>query len=350
MKYVRHHKKRSIAIVLIIGVLFFFLYPKQSIDIKTYKLRRQNIAQIVTTSGKVEAVTSAKLNFLTSGKLVYIGALRGDHVFAGQTIAAQDIRTVQRKLEEELRDYMKQRNTFDETRQSNQNRTPSQALNDTMKRVLQNNQYDLEKAVYSVELQSLAKEQSYLVSPIDGILTQADADTPGAIVASTAQYVVTDPRSLEFTLEVDEADIAKIKQDMSAQVVFESYPEKAVNLKINKIDFTSHLSSNGGNVFNVRAQLPDNSDYKYRIGMTGDSQIKLLEKHKVLTVPLGSIVEEKYVYVQNGAAFEKRKVKLGMRSDTDIEVISGLQDGDSIAISIDEVEAMHKNTKRFYFF
>lgn len=345
-----HHKIISIILVLIIISLVFFLLPQTGSEIETLRIKRENIIQSVITSGKIESVTSVKLGFLIPGKLVYLGAKKGDFVEKWQTIASLDSRTVQKNLQDDLTDYLKQRNSYDDTLENYQNRTPVQALNDDMKRILQNNQYDLQKSVYSVELQSLAKEQSYLVSPIDGIVTQADTTVPGVNVIAGSGFIVADPENVVFKSEVDEADIGKVRTGQPVKILLESYPEDAINLLVTKIDFSSHTSINGGNVFDVEAELPINSDYKYKIGMTGDAEIILSEKSNVLTVPLGSIFNNEYVYVKKKEGFEKRKIVPGIQSDIYREVISGLNDNEEIAVIPDEVEIMQNSQKRFIFF
>jgi RND family efflux transporter MFP subunit len=343
-------KKLSIVIVVLAGLLIFIFLPKDGTAVETQKIKRGKIEQVITASGKIESENSVKLNFITPGKLVYAGAKKGDFVKQGQTIAALDTRTVQKNLQSSLRDYQIQRNAFDDTKENNQNRTPAQALNDDMKRVLQDNQYDLEKAILSVELQSLAREQSFLVSPINGVLTQADAVVPGVNVGVTNTYTIADPENVMFVVEVDEADIGKVRKEMPVKMLLESYPDDSILLKITNIDFVSHVSANGGNVFYAEAKLENNSNYKYRIGMSGDAEIITAKQADALIVPLGSVTDEKYVYVKNGTTFVKREVDLGTQSDTDIEVIKGLSPGEEIAVIPDEVVELQKNNKRFYFF
>ncbi len=350
LSYFWHRKKISAVLIVVIALVIFLLLPKNGGQIETQKVKRQNITESVTTSGKVESKIIATLNFLTSGKLVYIGAKEGDFVKAGQTIAALDARSVQKNLEGTLRNYQIQRNVFDATKQNNQNRTPKSALSEDMKRILENNQYDLEKAVISVELQSLAREQSYLVSPIDGIIIRADKVLPGENVGVTNTYIIVNQDDIIFNIEVDEADIGKISLGTSVKVTLESFPNQTINLTVTKIDFTSHTSTNGGNVFNVEAKLPDNTGYKYRLGMTGDAEIVVSQKPHALIIPIESIANDTYVYVKKGASFEKRKVTLGIQSDTDREVIVGLKEGEEVAVSPDEAAKLQNTQKRFLFF
>jgi hypothetical protein len=56
------------------------------------------------------------------------------------------------------------------------------------------------------------------------------------------------------------------------------------------------------------------------------------EEKNVLAVPLASVVNNEYVYVQTAKGFEKRKVTLGIKNDIDAQVLAGLQEGEQVAV------------------
>jgi HlyD family secretion protein/macrolide-specific efflux system membrane fusion protein len=209
--FIRHHKIISAIILIVIIGLVFILRPKQPPEVKSVTVQRGDIIQSISSTGSIDSLNSVNLSFQMGGKLVYLGAKAGDTVSAGQTIATLDQRQMQDNLTTALRDYSKQRNTFDQTVQDNGGRTPEGALNDDMKRILENNQYDLDKAVISVDLQNLAKEDSVLTTPIAGIVTRADVQTPGVNVTPATVFTVSDPASLVFKVDVDEADFGTVK-------------------------------------------------------------------------------------------------------------------------------------------
>jgi RND family efflux transporter MFP subunit len=295
--------------------------------------------------GVVESETSVNLNFLSAGKLVYVGAQKGDRVTKGQTIASLDQRSTQRNIQQAVRDYAKQRNAFDATKESNQNHTPEDALNATMRRLLENNQNDLEKTVTSVELQQLALEQSVLTSPIDGVLVRVDAPVPGVNIGATTIFTVADPENLVFKTDVDEADIGKITLDQIMKISFDAFPDQEITVPVTFVDIINHKTDTGANVYSVEAKLPLNTDYHYRIGMSGDAEIILSQHHNALTAPLSSLVDDTYVYVQTEKGFEKRKIRVGIEGDTDFEVLSGLQEGEKVALQPEEAEKLVENKK-----
>lgn len=350
LHFFKKHKKFYFAILVIIIILIIVFRPTGPKPVEVEKVKRGDITESITATGTIASKTSVNLNFVASGKLVYLGVKKGDLVEANKTIAILDQRTLQKDLESALRDYSLQRNTFDQTQSNNLNRTPNQALNDSMKRILQDNQYNLEKAVISVELQQLAKENSVLITPIEGIVTRADVTTAGVNVSATTTFTIADPNNLVFKIDIDEADIAKVRVGANITLTLDSYPDQKIPLQITAIDFSSHTSDTGGNVYTVETLMPINTDTKYRIGMTGEAEIIVDQKKDTLIISLASVADNNFVYVRKGDSYIKRKVKTGIQSDTEIEVISGLTDGEEVALQPDEIATLLKNNKKRFFF
>lgn len=338
LRYAKTHKKQITAFFLLLLILFFFLRPKNNTPIDTVTVGKHTLMQTVSVSGSVDALQKADLSFLTAGQLVYIGATKNSPVTAGQTIAEIDPRTVEKNLQGALLAYSEQRNTYDQTIANNNNTSnPNDALNDTVKRILENNQYDLQKAVNSVELQQLAQQQSFLVSPITGVLTRADAVSIGTTATPTTIFEVVDPNSLVFSMEVDEGDIGKIKIGQQVSFSLDAYPDLTLRYPVDSIDYASHTTANGGTAYYVKVKLPGSDIDHYRLGLNGDADILTAEKKNVLIIPLSALFDDTYVYVKKNNKYAKRKVLLGLQNDTDAEVLSGLSQGDVIAVQPSKV-------------
>ena len=128
--------------------------------VETAKVNRSTFIKSITSSGKTAADRAVTLRFQTSGLLTWVGVKEGDSVTKGQVIATLDSREVQKSLEKSLHDYAATRNDFEETWRVTYKgiENPDSALTDTVKRVLQKNQWNLEKAVLDVELKHLSYE------------------------------------------------------------------------------------------------------------------------------------------------------------------------------------------------
>src|SRR3989344_1150168 len=108
----------------------------------------------------------ATLSFQTGGLVAFVGFKKGDFVNQFQAIAALDQRSAKKTLETTLTDYLLQRSEFDQVKEENLNRTPEQAINNEMKRILERNQWNLDLTVNSVELQDLVIQLSTISTPI----------------------------------------------------------------------------------------------------------------------------------------------------------------------------------------
>lgn len=340
--YLWRYKIRTAILLVTALVTLFFVWPKNGVEIETATVQKGAITQSITATGSVASEQTVTLSLLSAGKIVYVGAVEGDEVSAGQTLVSLDQRTIRKNLEQTLIDYSKQRNSFEEVRDDNEERTPQTALDDTMKRLLEDNQNDLDKAIGSVELQNLALDQSYITTPITGIVISSDMQTAGINASAQNKIIVADPEKLVFQIDVDESDIGKISLDKVVRVILDAYPETPLTLSVSHIDFASHTTETGGNVYTVEAQLPLNTDFRYRIGMNGDAEIIVAEKYNVTTIPIASLIDDNHVYVKKDKTFEKRRITTGMQSDITVEVINGLQVGEEIALQPQEVEEKMK--------
>lgn len=327
-----NHKRITVG-VLVLLIVGYILWPKPQPPIATQKVTRGTFTQTLSVSGSVSGKNTVSLTFPVSGKVVYLGAQKGDMVKKGQTIAALDQRAIADNLQNAVKAAQNQQISFDQVNDFNGDRNLSDTgLSTSARRQLQTAMNTLDQAQIAVEIQKIAQEQAYLISPIDGILTRADIDTPGVVASVATTYTVVDPSSIVFDMDVDQADIGKVKQGQIVHIVFDAFPDKTVQAAVNSIDFVSHTTTTGGNAFTVEAPLFTDPTQQYRVGMNGNADIVLNQKGDTLSVPLSSIVDNQYVYVKVGNKFKKQKIGLGLQNDTDGEITSGLQEGDEVAL------------------
>lgn len=307
---------------------------KTASSIETTVVKRTTFTKTITSSGKTKAAKAAELKFQTSGNLTWVGVKEGDTVQAYQAIARLDAREVQKDLENELRDYSKQRNDFEEMWRVTYKGTkdPQTALTDTVKRILEKNQWDLEKAVLDVEIEHVSVEYATLVTPIAGIVTRADTPVAGInITPATAVFEVVDPGSLVFEASVDEVDVANIAVGSRATVALDAYPNTPFEGSVSKIAFAAKISSGGATVFPVEVSIATSS--AVRIGMNGDVTIEADKETEVLVVPSEAVREDEkgpYVYKKDGKMVKKISVGLGTQSDGEVVIRSGLTEWDEV--------------------
>lgn len=305
---------------------------------KTYTVARKAIRKTITISGKVDAEEKATLRFQSSGRLIWVGVKEGDIVKKYQTIAKLDVRDVQKSLDKALRDYSKQRNDFEEMwRVTYSGRSnPNDALTDTVKRILEKNQWDLDKAVLDVELKKLSVEYATLTTPISGVVTEVGVPYAGTnITPAQAEFTVINPASLYLSVLADQTEVAQLSASSSAEIVFDSYPDEIMNGWVASVAFTPK-SGESTTVYEAKVMYPLGGTAKYRVGMTADATFLLGEKPDAIVLPPKAIQKEKdqrYVTRLVGSKREKAPVSVGDETEKGVEILTGVADGDVIVYS-----------------
>ncbi len=306
--------------------------------IQTAPVVKKTFTKAVQSSGKTKAKTAVELKFQTSGKLTWVGVKEGDTVQAWQALASLDTREVQKNLEKALREYSAERNDFEETWRVEYKglANPQAALTDTVKRILEKNQWDLEKAVLDVELKHLAVEYSSLVTPIAGIVTHIDTPIAGVnITPATAAFEVIDPTSMIFVANIDETDVGALLVGQHATIALDAFPGQEFGGTISYISYQAVVSSGGATVFPVEIAIA--TAQTLRAGLNGDVRIDAQTIPNALIVPSEALREDdlgKYVYIESkdGKSYTKRKVETGITSDSETIITHGLKAGEKVVI------------------
>ncbi len=333
--------KSPTRLILILAAVFFLFFvfskfrkPKEKYIQVTPK--RQNIESVLALSGFIDASSKATLQFQTSGQLAWVGVKVGDRVKKYQAIASLDKTQLKKSLQDQFLTYKSGLSTFNDTQDTYKTQKENSTLTEAMKRILERSQNTLEGNVIDYELAELTLKYATITSPINGIVTDVSPALPGTnIVFTTTTYTIVDPTSIYFSSEIDQEDVYKVKNEMDANVTLDSFATENISSKISFISFNP-LTSSSSTVYEIRFSLPvDNSNLKYRLGMTGNVNIPLAKAENVLTVPLDAINEknnQKYVEVLVNKQIEKKNVETGIESDIDIEIKSGLNEYDQVII------------------
>jgi RND family efflux transporter MFP subunit len=306
----------------------------------TYTVKRDTIRQTLTISGELDAEEKVTLRFAASGYISWVGVKLGDRVKKYQAIASLDQRELQKNLQKYLNTYMSERWDFEQTK--DEYREPAQDYwnlswdqRRELDRALEKAQFDLNSAVLDVELKDISLKYAVLISPIDGIVTKVAMPVAGVNVTPTqAEFEVTDPATLYFSLLPDQTEVTGLSPGMTSEIVFDSYTDEKVNGTIKDISFIPKAGETN-TVYEVKIQFPlgDSLQTKYRLGMTGDATFVLSEKPEALVIPLSFINTEKdkkYVMKKNKDKKDKVYVTTGIESDQIIEITDGISEGDVI--------------------
>lgn len=330
-------KKRwkLILVLIVLGVgLWWFFSERQGTPEKEYRTQHPEVKTLKKTldlSGRVNAKERARLRFIAGGKLVYLGAQEGESVKKWQTIATIDGATLKKQLEQDLNTYMKERWDWEQTLDD----TKDRVLPESENRDKDKSQWDLENEVLDVEIRDIAIRNTALTAPFDGVLTVSPTQVTGVQLLSTDYFEIINPDTLIFSAQVEEEDIGSIFAGQQAIITFDAYPEMEIESNVSYVSFTASDTSNG-TVFTVEFPLLSSDLSTYRIGMNGDAQLLLNQKANALTIPVLALIEhdgKTFVEVENNEKMlDEKEVILGLETDEEVEVISGLSPTDLVAI------------------
>jgi len=172
-----------------------------------------------------------------------------------------------------------------------------------------------------------------LLSPIDGEVTLRSVEPRQNIDANTVIIGISD--KLVVKTQVDETDIGKIKVGMMAKITIDAYPEDTLYGKVTKIAHESTVVSNVTS-YEVTVELMK-SNKTLKSGMTANVEIIIAQRKNVLVLPLKAVKQrrdEKFVLVPTDKKHpQSQAVVTGLENDQEIEIISGLGEGNKVLIS-----------------
>lgn len=338
---IKFFKKRWYLVLIIIVIIGFIFYKNNSSKaiknkVDSYKIKRENLKEVLSLSGEINAEEKVSLKFQTSGRLAWVGVKEGDYVKKYQVIASLDQRDLKNRLQKHLNTFTSQRLTFDQTKDDywNKQYDLSESIRKSAERTLQDSQYDLNNAVLDVELQSLTVEYANLWTPIEGIVTRVDTPFAGVnITPSGAEFEIVNPKTIYLSVTAEQSDVVLLKKGMEGEVVFDAYPNRTFTGVIDYISF-SPKKGETGTVYEIKLNLDEAAQkLPLKLAMTGDVSFITREKPNVLSVPLKFIKKDNkgnYIIRERKGKKEKIYVKRGEEFDSKVEIKNGVEAGDIV--------------------
>lgn len=156
----------------------------------------------------------------------------------------------------------------------------------------------------------------------------------GLFDSNSPTYLLTvaDLRRMLVRMRISEMDVLKLKEGMPVSVSVDALPAARFTGRVSLISPQAERDNSGLKVFRVEVSL-DVQDARLRPGMTSRVETLLEKRENVLKMPLAALFEEAgetFSYLQGAKKPLKTPVKPGLRTETDVEVLSGLKEGDVV--------------------
>jgi len=182
--------------------------------------------------------------------------------------------------------------------------------------------------------------ESIIRAPISGTVLELLVNEGDPVVpltsyqAGTALTNLADMSTLVFKGTVDEIDVGKLKEAMSARIKVGALPEAKVDGRVYKIAPKSKTAE-GATLFDVEIELLPGPGVVLRAGYSANADIVVKEKKDVLLLPerLVTLADGKAsVEVPSAAGTEptKKDIKVGLSDGINVEVTEGLKEKDLV--------------------
>ena len=126
-----------------------------------------------------------------------------------------------------------------------------------------------------------------IYSPVDGVVVSRSID-PGSTVVASFQapvlfVIAQDLRKMRVMADVDEADVGKLKEGMTAEAVVDAFPGESFGGSVQQVRYSPN-NVQGVVTYSAVVEV-DNPEEKLRPGMTATVTIKTKEVKGALVVP-----------------------------------------------------------------
>lgn len=168
-----------------------------------------------------------------------------------------------------------------------------------------------------------------VTTPISGIINAKMVDQGATVGMNAVIANIVDISSLKVKVNVSEKDAFALKTGDKVLITTDVYPG---------IEFPGSVMSiapkaDEAHTYPIEIRMSNSKEHPLKAGMFGKVSFTTIEKSDALIIPrsalIGSIKNPKVFVVQDGKA-ELREVQTGADAGTKLEILSGLQAGESI--------------------
>lgn len=371
-----HWGRTALGVVIVLGI-FLIVRSKSGSTAPTYRtatVTRGTIVVSVTGSGDVSTANNVEVVTQTSGVVKKIYVKNGDGVKVGEKIADIELdQEGQLRYQDALSSYQNAKNTLDGANatlfslqsamfNANQkfiNGAVAQNLDPgTPTYIQQNADWLASEANYKRQLNVISQAQTSvnsawialqqsapaLYAPLSGTLTGFSLQVGSVITAQTTSSGTNSSQKIAnvttnavptISVNLTQIDVPKVSVGDKSTVILDSYPDKTFTGKVVSIDTVGTVSS-GVTVYPTVIAL-DETDPNIFPNMSATANIITDSKPDVLMVPSAAIQtsnSQTTVRELVNGKLVSVPVEIGLISDTDTEITSGLNEGDTVVTAV----------------
>jgi macrolide-specific efflux system membrane fusion protein len=302
-------KKLWIGIIVVIVIIAVFLFWRNrntdnsgELKYETAKVERGSIEVKVLSTGTIQPYTRVEVNSSVSGRIDRVEVDEGDVVKEGGILAwisSEDRVALLDAARSELEEA--QKNEDEEM---------------------------LKEAKMAYEIADKAYKPVPLTNSMSGEVIKRSCEPGQNVSTQSVLFVISD--RLVASVEVDEADIGKIKLAQETIIELDAFPDERLKGKVTKISREGTLVSD---VVEYEVMVePQKVPRYWASGMTANVEFIIAKKDSILVIPKSAVKEMESMSLVMVLADRpmSREIKTGITDGKLIEVTEGLTEGDNI--------------------
>jgi HlyD family secretion protein len=349
---------------------------KDQTPVTLAKVERADLTRKVSANGRIDAQRKVDLSANVMGQIVNLAVREGDVVKKGQfllQIDRQQLAASASGAQSALRALFSDRDAA-RANLAEAQRTLERAQKNYNDKIIPQAEFEkartaveaaranfasleerISQARSNVEAAQDTLSKTTMRAPMDGIVTALTVEEGEVAVIGTMNnpgtklLTVADMGIVEAVMEVDETDIPDVKVGQRATVTIDAYPNKTYNGVVTEVGSSPIQRVGGGGAateainFEVKIQV-ENPPAGVRPGFSASADIITGTRTKTLAIPIQALVvrekpgkkpgdkaqDEEGVYVHENGAVKFVTVKTDLSGESQIEIVSGLKEGQQI--------------------
>jgi HlyD family secretion protein len=297
-----NHKQRRwlvTAIVLVVAALVALFFFRRGKDdggerYRTEVVDQGNVAQTVSATGTLSAVTTVQVGSQVSGIIARLHADFNSQVKQGQLLAELDPTPFQQTVEQRQADVTKAKVevanaqiTYTRQKRLSEAGLIAQSDLDAAKTAYEAARAGLDQANAALHQAQTNLGYTKIYSPIDGQVVARQYDIGQTVAASfsapTLFTIAKDLTKMQVQADVDQSDIGQMKVDEPARFTVDAYPDQQFRGRISQVRLNATVNQNVI-TYPVIIEVP-NPDGRLRPSMTANVTIEVAQVRNVLRVP-----------------------------------------------------------------
>ena len=373
------------AVVLIVVLVIFGQGNKnKAIEVTTQVVAKGTITEVIPANGKIKPVVEVKISPDVSGEIIELNFKEGDKIKRGELIikikqdvylsmrdrAEASLNSVKAQLTQLTAQFRQIEQSYNRSKSLFEQKAISEADYETALSQYNVAKEQIKAAEFNVKSSTAALKEAQenltkttIYAPMDGTISKLSVEK-GERVVGTSQMAGTELLrianfdQMEVLVDVNENDIIRIKDNDTASIEVDAYPDRKFTGVVTQIaNSAKNIGSSLEQVTNFEVKiliLPESySDLlekgvnPFRPGMSATASIQTEKRADIISIPVQTIttrsdlskdttnkkndvVAEQVFVVKEDNTLEVRVITTGIQDITNIEVLTGLNEGERI--------------------